>query len=270
MNVGCHVRATPHIPGQVFVSDNPDGVTIVDVCDRAIIKPCVVCPTQMRAYHTYSAFKVYYNTNRPFEEVVSNFALNVINCSDFANFTTSTLQFDVAIVADDLCAYGSSFGIPPFAVTIRHTGISGVSGPNVLSFNAYTDCSSIPSVPTIADATYKVFINGLNCGITFEGATQIMFDLKQCLSFYQFFTTPAGSTYNTLAIALCAHITAMCNGIKGHDLQINLVDSQGNVTMLVDLTGGCDVTTDTTTFVLGETYDIRINDTFMTSFTVTL
>jgi len=269
MNVGCHAHATPHVVGQVFVTDNAEGGTLVDACDGRIIKPCLNCPEQPRAYHTYKDFKVFYNTNRPFEQVVSNFALNIINCSNFADFTMSSFQFNGAIAADDLCDYGNAQGLAPFSVKIRNTGPSGVSGPSILAFNFPDDCSSIPSTPLDIDGNYTVFINGLDCGIRFQGPTALVADFNICLSTFEFFTTTTTMTYQDLAQAICVHIQDECDALQGNDIIVTLVDPANVVTTLVDLNGGCDTSTDTTNFTLGATYEIRINGAFAYGFTVT-
>lgn len=266
MNVGCHVQATPHVVGQVFVTDNPDAVTLVDVCDGRIIKPCVKCPERPRAYYA-SSFKVYENTNRPYEEVVSNFALNLVNCNNFANFIINSTEFDAKYVALDLCSYASANGIPPFQVKIRATGVSGSTG--LINFNVYSDCSSIPSLPLTIDQPYAVYINGLNCGLTFSGPTQNQHDLAACLDIYDWASISSAFTYQFLATSLCSNINNNCALFNVTPFTIDLMDSTGIISpTFMTLGSGCSPTTNTTSFAVGSTYYVLIDGAVYRQFTI--
>jgi len=269
MNVGCHVNATPHVVGQVFVTDNAEGGTLVDACDGKIIKPCLNCPEQPRAYHNYNVFKVYENTNRPFEQVVSNFALNLLNCNNFADFIVNPTEFDAKYVVLDLCAFASSRGIPPFQAKIRQSpNASGSTG--LFAFNVYTDCNSIPNLPLEIDQTYILYINGLNCNITFSGPTQNQSDLATCLDGFDYSVITSAFTYQFVASELCNVINSTCALFNVEPFQIDLMDSSGIIApTFMTLGSGCVTTSNTTSFVVGQTYYILIDGAVYKEFTIT-
>lgn len=278
--MACPQTAVPHIlaraftgPGDAdpdqgfdvandFQPDNPN-FAVFNICDNTTLVKCPPCGAEPQAFHCFSAFRVFENTNAPFQPRAEPYIVDIIKCSDFDGFISNinTVYFNTSFLLADICQYATSTGLPPFTVKVV-----GNAAPIVPIKNVYSDCNSPPIFFGLH--VYTIFFNGLNCNKQFQGPSPNMLLLFDCLTGFDFSLITSSDTYMSLANDLCAHINSNCNSLLNRDLQVDLIDSNG-IVQLIDLSVGCVTTPVTTNFIVGQTYQIKINDGLFKVFTVT-
>jgi hypothetical protein len=250
-------------PNNDFQPDDQD-FEVFNICDNTTLVKCQPCGALPQAYHAFNSFRVFENTNAPFQPRAEPYIVDIIKCSDFDGFFSNnqTVYFNSAFLLADICQYATTNSLPPFTVKVVGSG----GAPIVPIFNVYADCNALPIF--FVNRVYTIFFNGLNCGKQFQGPSPNMLLLFECLTDFDFTSVTSSLTYQNLATQLCAFINANCVSLLNNDLQVDLIDSSGIVQLIV-LTVGCVTTPVTTNFVVGQTYQLKINDGLFKIFTVT-
>jgi hypothetical protein len=253
-----------------FQPDDPD-FAVFNICDNTTLVKCQPCGALPQAYHAFNSFRVFENTNAPFQPRAEPYIVDIIKCSDFDGFTVPPFNniINSQPIFFELCRYASSNGLQPFSVKL-------VSNPpfipSVPVFNVPTECNNIPNQLLQTATSYSILINGLNCNKGFTGATGLQDSIVAvCLNeFFDFSTITSSTQYLILANNLCISIEDNCPDLLGDPVTINLIEPNGNIVVLLDLSSGsCVLTGLITTFVIGQIYTLTINNSLYRIFTVT-
>lgn len=222
--MACPQTAVPHIlaraftgPGDAdpdqgfdvandFQPDDPN-FAVFNICDNTTLVKCPPCGAEPQAFHCFSAFRVFENTNAPFQPRAEPYIVDIIKCSDFDGFTPALPQYSNTLqIFTEICTYASTNGLPGFVVKLV-----GNNGHSIPIFSVLSDgCPSIPNVPLTDEIFYTVFINGFPCKIIRITADVDIFNIALCLNNFDYSSIGPSDTITQVSSLLCAFVETNC------------------------------------------------------------
>lgn len=237
--------------GNDFQPDNPD-FAVFNICDNTTLVKCHPCGAEPQAFHCFSAFRVFENTNAPFQPRAEPYIVDIIKCSDFDGFTPALPQYTNTLqILTEICNYASTNGLPAFVVKLV-----GNNGHSIPIFNISAGCTSIPNVPLTDEIFYTVFINGLPCKFISTTADPDIFNAALCLNNFNYSSILSTNTFAEIANQICASLPAGCPPASP-DFEIILEEAiLGQILFIAFVGGACIPTANIGLFAPG-TYTIR-------------
>jgi hypothetical protein len=238
--------------GNDFVANNPN-FAVFNICDNTTLIKCIPCGAEPQAFHAFSAFRVFENTNAPFQPRVEPYIVDIIKCSDFAGFTPALAQYTNANqILAELCTYASTNSLPSFVVKLV-----GNNGHSVPIFNVPAGCTAIPNVPLTDQIFYTVFVNGLACKFISITADPNIFNAALCLNNFNYSSISSINSFAQIATLICSSLQAGCPPV-GPDFEIVLIFGVFPLLSLLSFTGGVCVPTGNLGLFVAGTYTITI------------
>lgn len=279
----CPPNAVPHILARPFNgigdSDPDEGFDIANdfqpddsdfavfnICDNTTLVKCQPCGALPQAYHAFNSFRVFENTNAPFQPRAEPYIVDIIKCSDFDGFTPALSQYTNALqILTEICNYATTNGLPAFVVKLV-----GNNGHSIPIFSVLSDgCPSIPNIPLTDEIFYTVFINGLPCKFISTTADPDIFKVALCISNFDFSSIRVGDTFAQISSLICASLQGGCPGPLSSNTQVLVQNALSGIVVLIifNTTGLCGPDLAPNPFVAGST-TIFVGSQIFKTFTI--